>query len=203
MKAKIVMVALLSLPLISQAKPLVFKNSNVESSFEKIFVSDLPKNGVYLNSKEFIKSNPEMGFDKKSKKHKIHEGLFQNKLVLVEGVEKAKFPKTSIWGFRKNGIDFRTVGIKDYKVENNTPKSSLIIYSMEVPIGYKKVLDENKYFFSRNSESAIVELSRENLNKEFANQPELIKAINKLNWTENVSEKQIQQVATIFNNTVK
>lgn len=194
MKAKIVLVAAMFLPLFSQAKA-VSLNSSVSNN---TIGGDVPKNGVYLKSDEFKNETPEMGFSDKSKKFKIHESIFQNKLILVEGVEKASFPTKTIWGYRKNNIDYRTFQKDDYRIEYAPKNRDLVIYSLEVPNGYKNTVDEKKYFFSRNSDSAIYDATPENIKEVFSDQTAFVNAIDKLNFSGQLPIQQIESIIKVY-----
>ncbi|GGD60221.1 hypothetical protein GCM10011514_25220 [Emticicia aquatilis] len=199
MKAKIVLVAAMFLPLFSQAKTVSLN----EAVSINTTGGDIPKNGVYLKPDEFKNETPEMGFGDKSKKFKIHESVFQNKLILVEGVEKATFPTKAIWGFRKNEIDYRTFQNEDYRIEYAPKNKDFVVYSLEVPNGYKKTVDEKKYFFSRNSDAAIFEATPENIKEVFSDQPQFVDAIDKIDFSGQLPIQQIENIIKVYAVQVK
>lgn len=197
MKTNIIMVSVLTLPFFANAQTaattLVAHNTTPYS-----LSTDFPQNGIFLNADEFQNGTPEMGFDKKSKVNRIRE--FDNKVVLIENAEKAKFPKSAIWGFRKNNQDYRTFDNQDYAVAYMPKGLSIIFYTLGEAKGEGNVKDEfeDTYYFSRNSQSAIYPLTADNIKEVFSDQLPFVEALNKVNLSDDKPLHEIKNVLSAY-----
>src|SRR6218665_1792742 len=197
MKKNIIMVGILTLPFFANAQTatttLVVNNTTAAS-----FSTDIPQNGVFLNADEFQNGIPEMGFDKKSKENHIRE--FDNKVILIENAEKTKFPKSAIWGFRKNNQDYRTFDNEDYVIAYAPKGLSVIFYTLGKLEGEGNVRSEfeNKYYFSRNSQSAIYPLTANNIKEVFSDQIPFVEALSKVNLSDEMPLHEINKVLSAY-----
>lgn len=197
MKTNIIMAGILTLPFFANAQTstttLVAHNTIINS-----VSTDIPQNGIFLNADEFQNGIPEMGFDKKSKENHIRE--FDNKVVLIENSEKAKFPKSAIWGFRKNNQDYRTFDNQDYAVAYMPKGLSIIFYTLGEATGEGNVKDEFEatYYFSRNSQSAIYPLTADNIKEVFSDQIPFVEALNKVNLSDDKPLHEIKNVLSAY-----
>lgn len=198
MKKNIVMVGILALPLLSNAQTnftttLASNNTTVAS-----LTDDIPQNGIFLNASEFENGIPEKGFDKKSKTFHIRE--FNNKVILTENAEKTKYPKSEIWGFRKNNVDYRTYNNQDYTIAYAPKGLSVIFYSLGEKIGEGNIKDDfqNTYYFSRNSQSAIYPLTATNVKEVFSDQLGFVEALNKVNLSDAMPIHEIDKVLSEY-----
>jgi hypothetical protein len=197
MKKNIIMAGLLALPFLSSAQTTATAFTTIDTNAEA-FSSYIPQNGIFLNADEFKNGIPEMGFDKKSKDNHIRE--FDNKVILIENAEKTKFPKSAIWGFRKNNQDYRTFNNEDYAVVYAPKGLSVIFYSLNQGNGEGVIKDEfaNKYFFSRNSQSAIYPLTTANIKEVFSDQVQFVDALSKVKLSDEMPIHEIDAVLSAY-----
>lgn len=197
MKKYIIMAVVLALPFLANAQTAsnTLAVSNISTTS---FATDIPKNGIFLNADEFQNGIPEMGFDKKTKDNHIRE--FDNKVILIEKAEKTKFPKSSIWGFRKNNQDYRTFNNEDYAIVYAPKGLSVIFYSLHQGNGEGIVKDEfaNKYFFSRNSQSALYPLTTANIKEVFSDQIQFVEALSKVKLSDEMPIHEIEAVLSEY-----
>ncbi|GAB3503716.1 hypothetical protein GCM10027442_04990 [Emticicia fontis] len=158
----------------------------------------MPQNGIFLNANEFQSGIPEMGFDNKSKDNHIRE--FDNKVILIENAEKTKYPKSAIWGFRKSNRDYRTYNNEDYAIAYAPKGLSVIFYNLGQTTGEGNVEDEfvSKYYFSRNSQSAIYPLTAANIKEVFSDQLPFVEALSKVNLSDEMPIHEINKVLSAY-----
>ena len=175
MKKNIIMAGIFALPFFANAQGLSANTNLVNNSTSNEL--GIPKNGIFLSADEFQNGSPEMGFDKKTKENHIHE--FDNKVFLTENTEKASFPKSAIWGFRKNNQDYRTFNNGDYAVIYAPKGLSIMFYTVNEVTGEGNIKDDlgSQYYFSRNSRSAIYPLTIANVKEVFSDQLGFVKAL--------------------------
>ncbi|RYU95231.1 hypothetical protein [Emticicia agri] len=192
MKKNIMMIGILALPFLANAQTVA--TTLATNNTTTAFISDIPLNGIFLNADEFENGIPEMGFDKKSKENHIRE--FDNKVILIENAEKTKFAKSEIWGFRKNNQDYRTFNNEDYAIAYAPKGLSVIFYKLGDVTGQANIKDEfaGKYYFSRNSQSAIYPLTAANIKEVFSDQIPFIEAISKVKLSDEMPIHEMDKV---------
>ncbi|UTA67719.1 hypothetical protein [Emticicia sp. 21SJ11W-3] len=175
MKKNIILAGIMALPFFTHAQSLSSNTMLVNNSVTTELA--IPKNGIFINAEEFQNGMPELGFDKKSKQNHIHE--FDNKVFLTENTEKASFPKSAIWGFRKNNQDYRTFQNTDYAVAYAPKGLPILFYTLGEVTGEGNIKDDinTNYYFSRNSQSAIYPLTLANVKEVFSDQLSFVKAL--------------------------
>lgn len=123
--------------------------------------------GIYLSYSDYL--NKTLSFsNKESKKYKltIHP-IFKTSFITVhKDKETWNFKKDSIFGYQKGDESFRFYLISEYKIIQSF--NDFFIYSkLSFPKG-KGSLQETHYYFSKERNSPILELTRMNLKTSFS-----------------------------------
>ena len=120
--------------------------------------------------------------------------------MFPENAEKTKFPKSEIWGFRKNNHDYRTYNNEDYAVAYAPKGLSIIFYTLGQETGEANIKDEftSKYYFSRTSQSAIYPLTASNIKEVFSDQIPFVEAVTKAKLSDEMPIHEVNKVLTAY-----
>lgn len=119
----------------------------------------LKQNGIYQTSNNYVKGELLLPFDNSAKKERHFKEPFfhSNQLWVVEKDSTYKFYCDDIWGFRRDGMDWRLYENEGYRILYN---SNSIVY--EQPLFTNGRISSSLYF-SRELNLPIKSLTKANL----------------------------------------
>lgn len=116
--------------------------------------------GVYLTAEDFCQKLLTSGFD-------TGEGTWEDTerkvLILSADSVKVEYDVRKIWGFRKEGMDWRVHGGSCYKISYRS--NEIIIYTLPGYIRYDQPIVYDERYFSASASAELFELTRRNLKK--------------------------------------
>ena len=130
--------------------------------------------GIYRNASDFkqryywIKSNT-------NEKFKVypHKHFHTNEIKVVCGDSIFNIAKSDIYGYTdKEGNQYRFFKNQQFKIIN--PTENVLLYSKQILAGPKGNIPTLIYFFSRDADSPIIELTLFNVKNTFRDNPQLI-----------------------------
>jgi hypothetical protein len=132
--------------------------------------------GLYLTRQDYLDHKLSYGAD--GDKIKVG-GLFEtNNVVLIHEGKKQVFSKNEIFGYSRDGIDYRFFNDAEYRILENR---GLTIYSRTTLVQQGKgPKPTEQYYFSSNLSSAILPLSIANIENVFAKNQKFVYAVQSL-----------------------
>ncbi len=132
----------------------------------------IPQNGIYQTATDFLTRKLTNGFFS-SKINKLNDN---NKSIRIEREDKRTvYESSEIWGFRKNGKDYRVFEKEFYKIDEVGP---VVIYTIQDYLSAEQPIMFYYRFFSKDMNAPIVALTRRKLKRHFANDSAVINKIN-------------------------
>jgi len=137
--------------------------------------------GLYLTANDYIVHK--VSFGTANDKIKI-SGLFgTNKVVLIQDGKKQFFPKSEVFGYIKDGEDYRFFNNAEYQILSN---NGLVIYGHTTLVQQGKGPKPTKlFYFSSGLTTAILPLSIANLESVYGKNPKFIYAVESLFKSDN------------------
>ena len=128
--------------------------------------------GIYITSEDFQNRKLSYAVNYRTEKHKIKDNILFNtdKIVVKHKGETYTLLKSSTYGYRNTkGVEFRFIDNKEYKVLN--PGQSPLIYFYQHPAHTSKELNRGlyqpEYYFSKDANSAVQDLTLTNVKATF------------------------------------
>ena len=124
--------------------------------------------GIYKTANDFIAGKLSLAINCATEKHKIKLNDFFGKdhITVAHEGKPYDFKKSDVFGFRLcNGETYRFSGNKDYLVLN--PKEMILLYKVEVPQPKAASPKKYNYYFSKDANSPIQDLTKENVKAAF------------------------------------
>jgi len=137
--------------------------------------------GLYLTSHDYVVHKVSFGAD--NDKIKV-SGLFgTNKVVVIEDGKKQFFAKSEIFGYIKDGDDYRFFNNAEYQILSN---NGLVIYSHTSLVQQGKGPKPTElFYFSAGLTATILPLSIANLESVYGKNPKFIYAVESLFKSDN------------------
>ncbi|NCI52040.1 hypothetical protein GWC95_19100 [Sediminibacterium roseum] len=140
-----------------------------------------PENGVYLTAKDFEAGIVSHGFTSSD-----DEKLLDNKrgyIVIKQRDSTTRFYFDQLWGYRKEGVDWRLYNEEGYRVEST---NKICLYSVPVCVA---CLTTQPLYFSVDAVSPLHPLSRKNLLDVYHSNKAFVEKIKHLPWTSSIMKK--------------
>ena len=132
------------------------------------FIAQNKALGIYLSANDFMKNKLSYSTFKNQNCIHIHELIYQGFITIKTHKQKLKLSKDSVFGFKdKSGQLYRFYKNSTYAILN--PIDSIVFYSQTRLGGLKHNQPETHYYFSSHINSPIIELSLNNIKREFKN----------------------------------
>ncbi|CAN5327443.1 hypothetical protein BH09BAC4_BH09BAC4_43340 [soil metagenome] len=158
-----------------------------------------PDNGIYLSPADFSTRKLTDGFDSNQLGYSLREETFQRTLKVDQpNAPEAKFPLATVWGERKEGVDYRSFEGDLYRVEHT---DRLFIYSRPTNVwipGGGSTYANTVYYVSREANSPIHLITSTNLDDIFYDQPDKRAAFDRLDELSNRPADQARKLITLF-----
>lgn len=139
------------------------------------------ENGIYLTLSHYKEANLYLPFTKNSSRAKFREPIGHTNEIWIKTADSTyRFYFEDIWGFRRDGIDWRIFNNNAYRVEDTL---KICIYSMPTFITYTP---GSANFFSKDLGSPIHPLDRKNLMEVFHSNQKLVRYLKNIPWYESV-----------------
>jgi len=119
-------------------------------------ISPLPANGVYLKDSDYLVHQLTSGFDRQ-KGYKLIDNK-RDYLVVRKDSSEEKFFLDEIWGYRKNGVDWRVCNGECYQVDYT---GKICLY--EIPGNGVGEGTRTSYYFSSTLSAPVHDVTRRNL----------------------------------------
>ncbi len=140
-----------------------------------------PENGIYLTLRNYTEANLFLPFINNSQGSKFREPIGHPNEIWIKTEDSTyKFYFEDIWGYRREGIDWRIYNNNAYRIEDT---SQICIYSMPTFITYTPGITN---FFSKDLAAPIHPLERKELVEVYHSNQSFIDHINKLPWYESI-----------------
>lgn len=140
--------------------------------------NNLAAYGIYTTASDFTSKNITDGFDTKDATHKLQDKVTHKVSVENNGVTNT-YAYDSIWGFRRDGSDWRVYNYRIYKVAYNG-KACVYTRPTKTDMSVPGLTRFETTFFSATPESPVYPLTQENLLLVFKNNPSLVNKISSL-----------------------
>ncbi|MES2331273.1 MAG: hypothetical protein V4539_16845 [Bacteroidota bacterium] len=153
----------------------------IKLSYGQTYVSPLNDNGIYITAKDFQSGILTHAFNKSK-----HIKFVENKrlLIVVKDMDSSYlFYYDQIWGYRKDGVDWRLFNGSDYRVVRT---KKICIYSTPVCVACLTTAPLN---FSIDLTSPIHPLSKHNLKDAYHTNTAFVEKIKKLPWTTSIMKR--------------
>ncbi len=139
----------------------------------------LEQNGIYAKDSDYLHHHLTNGFDNK-KNYKLNDNKKNFLLVKRDSVTE-KYYYDDIWGYRKNGVDWRIYNNDYYKVDYAGK-----IWLYEMP-GYGASEGARvSHYFSRSASGAIHPITKKNLIDAYHDRTEFVNKIHQLPLTRSI-----------------
>jgi len=138
-------------------------------------------NGIYLSDSDYTNHHLFHGFNKKSSVHsfiELREHLHQIWIKAEDSTYKFYF--SDIWGYRKDGEDWRVYDEVAYRIEDTV---QVCIYT--VPDFANGAADVS-HFFSKNLTSQVHILSKNDLLEVYHSNAAFVEKVKELKWDETI-----------------
>lgn len=140
-----------------------------------------PENGIYVTLKNYKEGELFLPFVNNSDVNKFREPIGHPNEIWVKTEDSTyKFYFSDIWGYRREGIDWRIYNNNAYRLEDTM---RICIYSMPTFITYTP---GSANFFSKDLEAPIHPLERNELVAVYHTNARFVKYINSLPWYESI-----------------
>ena len=120
--------------------------------------------GIYQTAADFAQKKVTHAIYAVDKKNylSLHAKFGSSKIDVVDAGAKTSYSRSEIYGYKDNGVDYRIAGDNAYAIVD---ASSLVLYSNVKVIPGMKGHDtkETVYYFSKDANSEIKELTKDNL----------------------------------------
>ena len=125
------------------------------------------QDGVYLTSQDF----------ENQKLIETNATIFRERYssIKVKNDDTKIYNYQNAFGYRKGEKDWRFVGNKSYEILN---KNGIYIYRLDI----SNEISTQLYYFSRKVNGELISLTKKNLKKVYADNPEFIELLNSLHW---------------------
>lgn len=148
----------------------------------QILAQKIPQNGIYQTATDFLAGKLTNGFFS-SKKSKLNDNNYKSIRIEREG-KRTIYASSEIWGFRKNGIDYRVFEKEFYKIDEVGP---VVICTVQDYLSAEQPLMFYYRFFSKDLNTPIIALTRRKLKHHFADDSTIINKINSFPKNRSVS----------------
>ena len=168
---------------------IIFNSSNAQ----KISKADY-SNGIYMTDLDYINQHLVNGFNKKSNGNKFIESREHLHQVWIKSTDSTfKFYFDEIWGYRKDGEDWRIYDEVAYRIEDTV---KVCIYA--VP-DFANGAIATSHFFSKNLTSQVHTLSKNDLLEVYHSNTAFVEKVKGLKWDETIFkwDKKKQQYAFV------
>lgn len=146
-------------------------------SYAQTTVHSIDANGIYLSDGDYKNHHLLLSFNKKSSDHKYIDTWSHSHQVWIKFLDSTyKFYYGEIWGYRKDGEDWRVFDGEMYRIEDTT---KICIYS--IPTFIDGHTGYNSYF-SKNLTTPIHSLTKNDLIEVYHTDTAFIARIKKLKW---------------------
>ncbi|MBV8389970.1 MAG: hypothetical protein JO080_09250 [Mucilaginibacter sp.] len=126
-------------------------------------------NGVYLTENDYVNHKLSYGYDPNNaqgNKIILNDFLEGKNVTVVINSKKQVLPKNELFGYRKDGHDYR---FQDNKVYEIVDSEGFYLYTHDKLVQNGKGLKPVKeFYFSIKANSEIVQLTQQNIDKAFA-----------------------------------
>ena len=151
-------------------------------------------NGIYLTDLDYVNHQIVHGFNKKPTSNKfieLREHLHQIWIKTEDSTFKFYF--SDIWGYRKDGEDWRVYDEVAYRIEDTV---KVCIYT--VP-DFVNAAIATSHFFSKDLRSQVHTLSKNDLLEVYHSNAVFVEKVKELKWNETIFkwDKQKQQYAFV------
>ena len=143
--------------------------------FFSVKSQNIKDNGIYKTKEDFISG---ILTDDFNKCHHCVVNDLSNRYVRVQkdGI-KTKYKTSDIWGFRKNGFDYRIYNKEYFRID---VKEGIFIYTLQGYYASDIPMVVESHYFSKNIDAPIIELTRNKMKKEYCNDSIITNKLNKL-----------------------
>ncbi|MFD2570752.1 hypothetical protein ACFSUS_08925 [Spirosoma soli] len=181
----VVLAAMISLPIVSQAQQATD------------FVP-FPDNGVYLSANDFTHHVLTDGFDNQPG-YSLREEMFKPVVKVTQpNGEAVEIPDAKLWGERKQGADYRFFQGDLYRVEH---ADRIYIYSKPADMSIAGGGNSNSstlYYFSRKANSPIHLITADNLEDIYYDQPDKTESFENLDELGKDPARQAAKLVRLF-----
>lgn len=126
-------------------------------------------NGLYLTENDYVNHKVSYSYDPKSEQGNkiiLHDFLEGKNVTVVINGKKQILPKDQLFGYRKDGVDYRFNGNKAYEIVDT---EGFYLYQHErLEHQGKGLKPVAVFYFSTKANSEILQLTERNIDKAFA-----------------------------------
>ena len=143
--------------------------------------------GVYVSASDYAAHDLTDGFSIKDNTHKLRDEVTHHVYIDNNG-SSHRYSYDSIWGFRKEGKDWR---IFNYRIYNLVYSGKAFVYVRPTKTDFSQpgLTRFETTFFSATPDSPVYLLTQENLSLVFAGNPSFVKKLTSLPASYNVAKK--------------
>lgn len=139
------------------------------------------ENGIYVSAKLYKEGNIFLPFYNSSHSTRFREPIGHSNEIWIKTEDSTyKFYFEDIWGYRREGKDWRIYNNNAYQIEDTL---QICIYTMPTFITYTPGIAN---YFSKDLEAPIYPLDRKELVAVYHSNQKFISYINKLPWYESI-----------------
>lgn len=140
--------------------------------------TSLPSYGVYTSSANFQSGIITNGFTAEDSRHKLKDEV-THKVSIINGNNNATYNYDSIWGFRRDGSDWRIFDGHIYKVVY-TGKAYVYIRPTKTDFSAPGLTRFETTFFSATPDSPVYPLTKQNLLLAYSNNAAFVSKVRAL-----------------------
>jgi len=141
-----------------------------------------PDNGVYLKDSDYVLHKITSGFNRE-KRYKLNDNK-RDYLIVKRDTMEQKFFLDDIWGYRKNGIDWRVCNGECYQVDYT---GKVCIY--EIPGNGVGEGTRTFYYFSSTLSSPVHDVTKKNLINAFHDNISFVNRIRQMPLTRSIFKR--------------
>lgn len=145
-------------------------------------ISRLQDNGIYLKDSDYLLHRLTSGFDRQ-KRYKLIDNR-RNYLVAKKDTTEEKFFLDDIWGYRKNGVDWRVCNGECYQVDY---VGKICLY--EIPGSGAGEGTRTFYYFSSTLSGPVHDITRKNLISVFHDNTYFVNKIRQMPLTRSIFKR--------------